>query len=247
MKIIGFLFLGLFFFVVLSCRKANERSCFKRSGDPSFRTVVLGSFNRLFLREHIKYVLVQDSTDQVIVRGGANLIPFIEIDEVDGLVTVVNKNRCNFLRNYDIPTVEIHFTRLINLHFEGTEELYNLDTISTDYLTITLRDGAGTIDLTLNAIDIKAENTNGWGSMVLRGSTQSLRANLMGDGAFHFEELKVLNSLKILTVSSREQKIRAEAIPLQVQIDGMGNIRYWGYPSTISLNKYGSGDLIDSN
>ena len=81
----------------------------------------------------------------------------------------------------------------------------------------------------------------------MHGSTQSLRANLMGDGAFDFKGLKVSNALKILTVSSRDQKIGADGIPLQVQIDGVGNVRYWGIPSGISLNNYGSGALINSN
>jgi hypothetical protein len=146
-----------------------------------------------------------------------------------------------------MPTVEIHFTRLINLNFEGTERLYNQDTLFTDYLTLTLKDGGGTVDLKVKALDIKAENTYGWGNMVLRGTTQTLRANLMGDGSFDVEGLHVSNSLKWITVSSRDQKIRADGVPLQVQIDGSGNVRYWGNPSSISLNKYGSGVLINCN
>jgi len=232
---------------VAACKKPEDRSCFKRSGDLSERTVFLGNFNRLDLRERMKFVLIQDSSNKVVIQGGKNLLNFVEVTENDGLVTVMNQNRCNYWRNYALPTVEIHCTRLINLNFEGTEMLYNEDTLITDYLTLTLKDGGGTVDLKVKALDIKAENTYGWGNLVLHGSTQSLRANLMGDGAFDFKGLKVSNALKILTVSSRDQKIRADGIPLQVQIDGVGNVRYWGIPSGISLNKYGSGELINSN
>lgn len=230
-----------------ACKKPEDRSCFKRSGELSERTVFLGNFNRLDLRERMKFVLIQDSTNKVVIQGGKNLLNFVEVTENEGLVTVLNQNRCNYWRNYAMPTVEIHFSQLINLKFEGTERLYNQDTLITDYLTLTLKDGGGTVDLKVKAIDIKAENTYGWGNLVLHGSTQSLRANLMGDGAFNFQKLKVTNELKILTVSSRDQQIRADGIPLQVQIDGVGNVRYWGIPSGISLNNYGSGALINSN
>lgn len=232
---------------VCACKKSEDRSCFKRTGELSERTVFLSDFNRLDLRERMKFVLIQDSTNKIILTGGKNLLNLVEISENSGLVTVVNHNRCNYWRNYAMPTAEIHFTRLINLNFEGTERLYNQDTLFTDYLTLTLKDGGGTVDLLVKALDIKAENTYGWGNMVLRGTTQTLRANLMGDGAFDFKGLKVSNALKILTVSSRDQKIGADGTPLQVQIDGVGNVRYWGNPSSILLNKYGSGALINSN
>jgi hypothetical protein len=227
-----------------ACKKAPYRSCFKTSGNESERTVTVGDFNRLFLSERMNFVLIQDSTNQVVVKGGENLLQLIEITNEDGLLTITNKNRCNYLRNFDVPLVEIHLTKLVNLHIEGSEKLTNKDTLFTDYLTLTLRDGAGTVDLTLKTIDIKAENTYGWANLTLKGETQTLRANLMGDGCFDVKQLNVTNSLKILTVSSRDQSIRAEGISLQAQIDGIGNILYWGTPSNIFCNKYGTGNLI---
>lgn len=247
MRIRKITFFGLSLLCAVSCKKPEDRTCFKRSGDFSERTVFLGSFNRLDLRERMHFVLIQDSTNKVVIQGGKNLLNLVEVTENDGLITVMNHNRCNYWRNYALPTVEIHFTRLINLTFQGTERLNNKDTLITDYLTLTLKDGGGTVDLKVKAVDIKAENTYGWGNLVLRGSTQSLRANLMGDGAFDVEGLTVSNSLKWITVSSRDQKIRADGIPLQVQIDGAGNVRYWGNPSSIMLNQYGSGELINMN
>lgn len=222
------------FFWVSACKKPEDRSCFKRSGELSDRTVFLGNFNRLDLRERMQFVLIQDSLNKVVIQGGKNLLNLVEVTETDGLVTIINKNRCNYLRNYAVPTVEIHFTRLINLNFEGTELLYNEDTLITDYLSLTLKDGGGKVDLKVNALDIKVENTYGWGNLTLQGATQTLRANLMGDGFFDMQHINVTNTLKILSVSSRDQYIRAEGIPLHAQIEGIGNILYWGEPSAIS-------------
>jgi len=188
--------------------------------------------------------LIQDSTNKVVIKGGENLLQLIEISNVDGLLTIKNKNRCNYLRKYEVPLVEIHLTKIINMHLEVSGTLTNQDTLVTDYLTITARDGAGNFDLTVKAIDIKAENTYGWANLTLKGETQTLRANLMGDGFFDMKELNITHSLNILSVSSRDQCIRAEGIALKVQIDGIGNILYWGNPSAVFYNKYGKGNLI---
>ena len=160
-----------------------------------------GAFNQLHLKEHLSYKLIQDSTNKVLVRGGNNLLNFVEVMAEDGVLTVENKNRCNYLRSYEIPEVEIHYTKLINILFEGTERLNNEDTLITDYLTLTLRDGAGHMDLNVKAMDINAINTHGWGRLTLRGETQSLRGNLMGDGAFDFSQLVATNQVKLITSS----------------------------------------------
>lgn len=227
-----------------SCKKPDERACFKKSGELAIKVYEFGAFNQLHLKEHLTYKLVQDSTNKVLVRGGKNLLNFIQVIGEHGLLTIENKNRCNYLRSYEIPEVEIHYTKLINILFEGTERLYNEDTLITDYLTLTLRDGAGHMDLNVQAIDINAINTHGWGSLTLKGETQTLRGHLMGDGKFDFSQITSTNQVKLITVSSMDQQVNAAGIPLSVELNGIGNVYYFGLPSLINNVQYGSGKLI---
>jgi hypothetical protein len=140
--------------------------------------------------------------------------------------------------------VEIHYTKLINILFEGTERLYNEDTLITDYLTLTLRDGAGRMDLNVKALDINAINTHGWGGLTLRGQTGTLRANLMGDGSFDFKGLSVQTEAKLITSSSVDQHIAVNAIPFSVELNGVGNVLYYGMPAVLNQSIYGKGKLI---
>ena len=231
-------------FLAFSCRKPDERACFKKSGELAIKVYEFGAFNQLHLKEHLTYKLVQDSTNKVLVRGGKNLLNFVEVRSENGLLTIENKNRCNYLRSYEIPEVEIHYTKLINILFEGTERLYNEDTLITDYLTLTLRDGAGHMDLNVQAIDINAINTHGWGSLTLKGETQTLRGHLMGDGKFDFSQITSTNQVKLITASSMDQQVNAAGIPLSVELNGIGNVYYYGLPSLINNVQYGSGKLI---
>ena len=228
-----------------SCKKPDQRACFKKSGELSIRTYDFGSFSQLHLKEHLSYKLIQDSTNKVLVRGGNNLLNFVEVRGELGLLTVENKNRCNYLRSFEIPEVEIHYTKLINILFEGTERLYNEDTLITDYLTLTLRDGAGHMELNVQAIDVNAINTHGWGRLTLKGETQTLRGNLMGDGKFDFSQVTVSNQVKLITSSSIDQRVNAAGIPLNVELNGIGNVYYYGLPSLINNVQYGSGKLIN--
>jgi hypothetical protein len=199
-----------------SCKKPDQRACFKKSGELAIKVHEFGAFNQLHLKEHLSYKLIQDSTNKVLVRGGNNLLNFVEVRGELGLLTIENKNRCNYLRSFEIPEVEIHYTKLINILFEGTERLYNEDTLITDYLTLTLRDGAGHMELNVQAIDVNAINTHGWGRLTLKGETQTLRGNLMGDGKFDFSQVTVSNQVKLITSSSIDQWVKAVGIPLNV-------------------------------
>jgi hypothetical protein len=237
--------LFILIFLVYSCKKPEQRACFKKSGEFAIKVHEFGAFNQLHLKEHLSYKLIQDSTNKVVVRGGNNLLNFVEVIGENGLLTIENKNRCNYLRSYEIPEVEIHYTKLINILFEGTERLYNEDTLITDYLTLTLRDGAGHIELNVQAIDVNAINTHGWGRLTLKGETQTLRGNLMGDGKFDFSQVTVSNQVKLITSSSIDQRVNAAGIPLNVELNGIGNVYYFGLPSIINYVQYGSGKLIN--
>jgi hypothetical protein len=145
-------------FLVFSCKKPEDRTCFKLLGPETTKEIPLASFDRLDLREHVEYILIQDSLDKVVLKGGRNLLNLIEASVSDGLLTIENNNRCNFLRNAKkVVVAEIHFTSLINIRFIGTEPLRSQGTIHTDYLTFYSRDGAGDVILDVNAIEVNAE------------------------------------------------------------------------------------------
>ena len=237
----------LLLLVLISCRKASERPCWKKSGSLAVKEIQLGDFNRLFLKEHISYKLIQDSTNKIVIKGGVNLIGFINIQAEDGLVSISNNNKCNFFRKYEVVEVEIHFTSLINILFEGTEKLSCADTLNVNYLTVTLRDGGGSMDLLVNALDIRTDLSNGWGDLVLRGNTNTASYQVLGNGFVEARELHVSDSINFISSSSTIQKINASNCKLKVEINGIGDIWYFGLPTAISKNEYGKGKLIDKN
>jgi hypothetical protein len=240
-------FILLLLSLVFSCRKASDRKCWKSAGPYAEKVIQLGDFNRLFLKEHLRYTLIQDSTNQIIIKGGANMIDWIEVNGEVGLVSILSKNKCNFFRKYAVVDVEIHYTSIINIIFEGTESLTCSDTMKTNYLALTLRDGAGSMHMLVDAIDIRTDLTHGWGDMTIAGKTHTSRYQLTGDGFIDATDLHVRDSISFISYSSTIQKINADNCKLKSEINGIGDIWYYGVPTSIYNMEYGKGRLINKN
>ena len=237
----------MFLPLAFSCKKASERKCWKSTGPYAEKVIQLGDFNRLFLKEHLRYTLIQDSTNQIVIKGGVNMIDFIEVNGENGLVSIRSRNKCNFFRKYAIVDVEIHYTSMINIVFEGTESLTCLDTMKTNYLALTLRDGGGSMQMLVDAFDIRTDLTHGWGDMMIAGKTNTSRYQLLGDGFIDASNLQVRDSISFISYSSTIQKINAENCKLKSEINGIGDIWYYGIPTSIYNIEYGKGKLINKN
>ena len=59
-----------FVFILASCKKAEDRPCFKGVGDETTVEIELASFETLFLGPHLNYILVQDTLGKVVLTGG---------------------------------------------------------------------------------------------------------------------------------------------------------------------------------
>ncbi len=230
--------------LVFSCKKPEDRTCFKFLGSESTKEIPLASFDRLDLREHVKYVLIQDSLDKVVLKGGKNLLNLIEVKSESGLLTIENKNRCGFLRNAKkVVVAEIHFTKLVNIRFIGTEPLTNEGTIFTDYFTFYSRDGAGDVTLNLKAIEINAEANHGWCNFTLTGEAKKARICAKSNSYCDVTGLTVTDSLYVASETVGDIKINANNLVIYGYLTQSGNILYKGTPLGVDVLLNGTGSV----
>lgn len=234
--------------LLISCNKAEDRACLKSAGDDATLEISLEPFDKLFLREHLEFVLVQDSIEKVVLYGGKNLLNFVDAKVTDGLLEISNVNKCNFLRSYKKKIkVEIHFKSLSNIHFEGTESMTNKDTLEFQWITMLIRDGAGPVKLNFNAISMNAVVSHGWGDFTFNGVVNNANLTVRSNGFCDVYGLKVQDSLIAISKTQGTMKVNADNCIFKAQIDADGDILYKGTPTSQTLNKYGSGELIDAN
>jgi len=242
------LIVSLLMMVLASCKKPEDRRCFKSTGDDTEIEIPVADFDRVYLGPHVAYVLIQDSLNKVVIKGGKNLVKQIDVSVSDKLLSIENKNRCAFLRNAKRELVaEIHCTSVINIHYEGTEYLKTVGTLKSDYLAMLVRDGAGPVDLTIQSIYIDMDISHGWGDYTLHGVTQAARIGAHSNGYCDVYDLTITDSVYVASDTPGNVKVRADGIPLAGFIKGSGNIWYKGVPESIQVVLTGNGKVLNKN
>lgn len=235
--------------ILASCKKAEDRTCFKSTGKPAERIVYLPDFEKLLLREHMQFVLIEDTVNKLVITGGEKVINLIHWNvDNEKMLEIRNENKCNFLRKLDKKIkVEIHYVNMYNIHFEGTDSLTNVDTLNIPYFTLLIRDGAGSVNLKLNSIIVAADISHGWGDYTLAGKTSYARIAARSNGYCDVLNLKIQDSVFVSSETSGTIKLNANAIPLRGELKSNGDIWYWGLPTVINVNKLSLGKLVPKN
>lgn len=241
-KILFFsLILGLF-----ACKKAEDRSCFKSSGEKSSIVVSLPDFDKLVLLKKLDYTLVQDDSSYLKISGGKNLLNFVKWTEVEaGKIEISNSNKCNFLRDLSSKiSVEVHFKNLSEIRFLGSEMLRNTDSLKLDNLTILIVDCAGSVDLTVDAKTLKCDVADGYGDYTLHGKIENADFGIRANGFANCEDVLISSSLKVINKSSGDIYVNANNCSLSGYISGTGNVYYKGNPIKKEIEEFNSGKLI---
>jgi hypothetical protein len=244
-----FLLIASLLLLLFSCKKSEERACLKRSGSSAIRIVNPGEFSKLNLKEHLIFVLVQDTADYVVLKGGKNLLGFVEFEIIDKELVITNNNKCKFLRykTGDIE-VEIHFKFIDRVIFQGTEQLTNRGTWNFDNLMFVLSDSGGSMTVkNLVGNSFNVVNPHGWGDVTISGNTNYFRAEMAGNGYFDSRDFTINDSVSIISNSSTISKVNIDNCKLKAQLKAAGDLWYYGYPSQIFKQELGSGKLIDMN
>lgn len=237
-----------FFFILASCKKAEDRPCFKGVGNETTVEIELASFETLFLGPHLNYVLVQDTVEKVVLIGGENLVNFIGANIKDGELRITNDNRCNFLRTYKKSvTAEIHLVNLNRIEFQGTKPLVCQNALTCPILDITIIEGAGAFNLKINNSRLKIYISNGWGGVVVSGSTSYANFNARSNGVIDSYGLAVQDSLHVISKTPRTLKVNAEGAGFKVETSSDGDVWYIGTPTVLEHIESGTGELIDKN
>lgn len=247
MRIIGLIF--ILSIVVSACKKPEDRSCWKFTGEEVSKTIEVDPFEQLQVQEHIECVLVQDSVFKVVLTGGENLLNLVDVQVENNKMTIHNRNKCNFLRSYKKKKIvaEIHFKNLFNIDFRGSDPLTNKDTLVTNWFTLAIKDGAGPVSLTIKADNVFAGVSHGWGDFTLNGSTNSAHFDVASNGYCDVTNLKIKDSLTFISRTSATCKINTQGVPLRAETKSYGDIWYYGIPMSTDFEKLGEGDLIDKN
>lgn len=238
----------LILFMFLSCKKEEDRSCFKSIGEVISKEINFSPMEELVLKSDITYVLYKDDLDKIILKGGKNLLNFVAIHQTGKLITIENNNDCSFLRGYkDDIVVEIHFSELKKISFGGSKKMINLSPLQLDSLWINAFDGSGVIQLNVQTNYLKLSSDFGYTDFLINGTSDYLLCYLGGSSYASLYDLAVNDSITVVSNSQRDVLIKPAAIRLKAQLNQSGNVLYKGIPSSLFYTRFGKGELVNKN
>jgi len=241
-KVVIHIFILMFLF---ACKKAEERSCIKSSGDDDELHFNLSEGIKEFkLYNGAIYHIYQDSSNLVKVRGGENLISFIEIKEDENILEIRNKNKCNFLRDFDKKiVVEIHYPFYTRFYSETADSLVFKDTIQSNYLYITQALGGGYVKLNIDGDKLIMIGANGVSTYEVSGNVNYADLRLQTDAKGYCESL-ICPEFEIDQNSTGDLYINGENASINVNMKGTGNVYYTGNPDSLFVKGIGVGQVL---
>lgn len=235
----------LFLTLIFSCKKSENRACFKFSGETKTIERSFTKIDTLYLYKNIVYELIQSTENKIEITGGKNLVNFINLELKGGGISISNLNKCAFLRSYKKKvTVKIYASDLKYIYSESSENISSGNTLTYPYLDILIRDGAGTLSLDVENHSLQIDITSGWGNFELRGSTNYLGVFCRTGSFCDTRDLFVNISCFAFSKSTGDMYINANNCVLEAYVENSGNIFYSGEPSSITKTITGKGQLI---
>lgn len=227
-----------------SCSKSSVLDCFNSTGKITQTEREISEFHSIVLNDNVNLFLRQSDQNKLVLEAGSNLMSKIYTEVNDaGYLEIGNDNSCNWVRSYDkLITVYLDFVRLDTLEYRSIGNVNNEDTIRIDTLVIDVKEGAGTIELTVDAYKINTNLHYGTADIITSGKSILNFVYLAGFGVIDNRELQSAQ-VYATNKSSNDVYINATST-MVVEIDNIGNVYYIGSPVDVSLSGPGPGKLI---
>lgn len=231
---------------LVACKKANERACFKVKGDIiTTETPISKDIKTLELHDDIIYTLVPGKESKVVLEGGENLLPFIDIQSENGNLTLRNENKCKFLRSLKNKIyASIYIDSISTIEYFGSRGLKSEGTIHSNQMRLLIKDGAGEVNLTLKNGYTAATVANGVGNFILNGQTVIAYLHCNSNGYCDTRGFKISNKLNVTSNTQGDMLVNANNVHFKATIQENGNIKYTGNPTDKDVSLEGNGQLI---
>lgn len=244
----GTYFLLILILFVYSCKKAEDRTCWKSSGKEVYKLINLDSlsFKGFELQSNIDYEFIKDTSNYVVIQSYKNIINNIDIQTKDSIVVLKDFNKCNFLRNYNKRTkIKLHYKNISVISIKNNGNVKSTTPITSNIIHIYSHSANGKIDISVNTNSLVVKLINGTLNGKIYGNATNANIFHFGYSKIYLEELDVQN-MYIENKSDSDVFIKSYN-NLIIKLLSLGNIYYKGNPNiNIIENKYGS-DVINNN
>lgn len=236
----------LFFALTGGCNSPNAPDCLKSAGEQATEERVLdGKVEILDLEDfiHLTVFEAETTTDRIVLRGPVNLLPSVETDYQAGRLTIRNRNRCNWVRDFgNRLELELYTSDLNRIYYAGQGDLLFADTLVRQMFTFENRQGTGDVFIRLRADTASVVVHTGFSEVQIAGEVTS--ASLFNQGVGRLDASQLDAQVISCNNSSINELHVSALLYLYAFIGASGNVVSYGQPEQVELERQGSGTLI---
>lgn len=230
--------------MIVSCKKKEDRSCWKGHGEETSIEIPLDSVGNWVLNKKIKYRIFEDSTRKLVVKGGVNMVNQIEAVNDNYQMTISNKNKCDFMRSADRSVeVEIHYPHIKEMYIEPSDSVVFETTMTPDSLWIEVREAGGSMVIDVDTKFVSVVVSHGTANYVISGQSQKAEIKVQHNGYADARDFYALSYFAYQN-STADLYIDIENSGALVVIDGTGNVYSTGTPIWLIEEGKGTGEHI---
>lgn len=237
--------------VLLGCGPDSSFDCFQNSGDIIQEEFEADVFKKIQVWERVQLFISQGETQSVIVETGSNLMNEIIVKVEDSILTISDRNSCNFVRDYAITKVYVTTPNIDEIRNSsgftvvgiGKIEFEELNLVSDDRMSEGLYHIDG--DFRINNLDVQRLRifANGVSRFYLAGKANVAFFGLIdGDVRVEAEELEVKH-LYFFHRSTNKMIVSPQNL-IKGTITGLGDVICKTHPPVVEVEELFTGRLI---
>ncbi|MEZ7494148.1 head GIN domain-containing protein [Leeuwenhoekiella aequorea] len=194
-------YLVLFSFLALSCNSEKGLNCFQTEGDRVEQEFEVDAFEAIIIEERLQLIVKEGPVQKVVIATGENLLNDIEVTVTDGVLTVLNNNGCNLVRDFNISKVYVTSPNIKQIRNASGYEVQSDGVLSYPSLTLLSNDGEEEdfyhkdgdfrLQLDVNELNITAD---GLSNFYISGEAVTATINFLeGDIRFEGADFEIQN------------------------------------------------------
>ena len=227
-------------FVLFSCGKNN---CLSSAGSIVQEERVLEAFQYIETYGTAKLYLKNDTVHKVTIEAGNKLIPNIETTVENGVLTIKDLNKCDFMKGYRDKKIYISVDTLKEININDAADLYTVDTFMADNLKVKFLSELGSCDLNIDVESFQLQIWYASGDFKVKGNVYSAYLNTESTSFIYADSLNN-TSCEVNNNSMGDVYFKAGRW-MYITIKNSGNIYYTGEPEEVFIKELsGSGKLI---
>jgi len=239
----GFVSVLLIFFFGLIFSSCQKNNCLSSGGDIIKEERVLEAFQNIETYSNFKIYLKNDTVHKIGVEAGDKLIPFIETKVENGVLTIKDLNKCDFLKGYNSKKLYISVDTLKEITINEASDLFTVDTLKVHNLKVKFLSQLGYCDLKVDAHVFQLQVWYASGDYKVGGYAYSAYLNTESTSFIYAESLDN-TSCRINNNSMGDCYVKAGRW-MYYKIRDAGNIYYSGTPDTIIVEEHsGTGKIV---